>query len=221
MYRDHLKGEFPLLPWLHSSETCEHVFGEARQIVKDFTMLDLFYMLTKLRVKLREAVLGTHSANFKARTAGYCHTYFDTTGADMLLLSVYPTDGDIQDAADQAMEECESIIALLGVQPAALQAGTTGSNQLPAINSWYNGDDVDTEDGSGSDRDSEIGKDGPTSDATELQEIMDYVENTKVVFSQEQEDQITRLSCAAIALINDNMTTVYAIPACLLFSFEC
>jgi hypothetical protein len=64
VYRDHFEGTFPLLPWLHSSETCEHVFGEARQIVKDFTMLDCFYMLTKLRVKLREVVLSAQSPDF-------------------------------------------------------------------------------------------------------------------------------------------------------------
>jgi hypothetical protein len=48
VYRDHFDGIFPLLPWLHSSETCEHVFGEPCQIVKNFTMLDFLYMTTKL-----------------------------------------------------------------------------------------------------------------------------------------------------------------------------
>ena len=39
IHRDHLPDPFPLLPWLHSTEACEHGFGEARKIVKDFTML--------------------------------------------------------------------------------------------------------------------------------------------------------------------------------------
>src|ERR1700733_448180 len=69
VYQDHFNGTFPLLPWLHSSETCEHIFGEAHQIVKDFTMLDFFYMMMKLRGQ---------SSDFKARANGYCHTYFDT-----------------------------------------------------------------------------------------------------------------------------------------------
>jgi hypothetical protein len=56
VYCDHFDTPIPLLPWLHSTETCEHIFGEACKIVKDFTMLDFFYMLTKLRVKLCEAV---------------------------------------------------------------------------------------------------------------------------------------------------------------------
>lgn len=43
IHRDHLWDPFPLLPWLHSTEACEHVFGEARKVVKDFTMLDLLY----------------------------------------------------------------------------------------------------------------------------------------------------------------------------------
>ena len=29
IYRDHMDGEiYPLLPWLHSTEVCKHVFGE-------------------------------------------------------------------------------------------------------------------------------------------------------------------------------------------------
>src|ERR1700683_4606645 len=139
VYRDHFEGAFPLLPWLHSSETCEHVFGEARQIVKDFTMLDFFYMLTKLRVKLREAVLSTQSPDFKARANGYCHTYFDAKGIDPLLLATFPMDDDIQDAAQQAMEECESLVVLLGVNLSILQDNIArqSSVQLSAINSRY------------------------------------------------------------------------------------
>lgn len=51
IYHDHVHEIFPLFPWLHSTEACEHAFGEARQIVKDFTLLDLIYMIPKLRIK--------------------------------------------------------------------------------------------------------------------------------------------------------------------------
>jgi hypothetical protein len=43
IHRDHVPNNFPLFSWLHSTEACEHTFGEARKIVKDFTFLDLIY----------------------------------------------------------------------------------------------------------------------------------------------------------------------------------
>ena len=52
---DHFEGPIPFLPWLHSSEPCEHVFGDARNIVSDFTMLDFIYFIPKLSVTLRKA----------------------------------------------------------------------------------------------------------------------------------------------------------------------
>ena len=118
VYRDHYKSEFPFFPWFPSSETCEHVFGEARQAVKAFTMLDFYYMLTKLRVKLREAAFHDKSPNFKARANSYCHTYYDGKGAkELFLMAMFPTDAEIEDVALQALEECESLISLLELRP--------------------------------------------------------------------------------------------------------
>jgi hypothetical protein len=54
--KDHLPNLFPLLPWLHSTEACEHGFGEAWKVVKDFTMLDLIYIFPKLHIKICKAV---------------------------------------------------------------------------------------------------------------------------------------------------------------------
>jgi hypothetical protein len=217
VYRDHFHGEYPLLPWLHSSETCEHVFGEARQIVKDFTMLDFFYMLTKLRVKLREAVLSAQSPDFKARANGYCHTYFDVKGIDPLLLAMFPTNEDIQDAALQAMEECESLLVLLGIDPSMLQdkIARQSSVRLPAIDSWYsdpladrdNGGDNSSDDG---DDESCYGSDdSSTNDAAELQELMDQTEGRD--FSRSHNDKLTRLTCAAMAITSDEMAKVYVL----------
>lgn len=40
IYRQHY-SRYPLLPWLHSTEPCEHVFGVIWQIKKDFTFADM------------------------------------------------------------------------------------------------------------------------------------------------------------------------------------
>ena len=219
VYRDHFHGEYPLLPWFHSSETCEHVFGEAHQIVKDFSMLDFFYMLTKLCVKLRKAVLSAQSPDFKACANGYCHTYFDVKGIDPLLLAMFPTNEDIQDAALQAMEECESLLVLLGIDPSMLQdkIARQSSVRLPAINSWYS-DPLADRDNGGEDRDnsSDDGDDkscypsddsDSTNDAAELQELMDQIEGRD--FPRSHDDKLTRLTCAAMAITSDEMAKVY------------
>lgn len=52
VYRDNYRSRYPLLPWLHSTEVCEHVFGVLRSLVKDFTMLDFFNLVPKLFLRL-------------------------------------------------------------------------------------------------------------------------------------------------------------------------
>lgn len=99
IHRDHTSGMVPLIPWLHSSEACEHVFGESGQVVKNFTVLDFIYMVPKLRIRLRQAILYALASDPKARTSGYCHTYFDHTNINLRALATYPTDEEINEAA--------------------------------------------------------------------------------------------------------------------------
>jgi hypothetical protein len=128
IHRDHLPTPAPLLPWLHSSESCEHIFGDARDVVKDFTFLDFTYMIPKLRIKLHEAALRGKASNGKARAAGYSHTYFDHEGLDLLVLSTFPTDTEITAIADIAAQEADSLIALLGVNASELEDPTSDKN---------------------------------------------------------------------------------------------
>jgi len=63
VHRDHLPTDsapIPLLPWLHSSEVCEHVFGLSRQIIMDFTMVDLLHMVPKLKVQIQSVKPGDY-----------------------------------------------------------------------------------------------------------------------------------------------------------------
>jgi len=57
IHHDHCPTMVPLIPWLHSTEACEHIFGEAQQVVKDFTLLDFVYMAPKLCIQLRQTIL--------------------------------------------------------------------------------------------------------------------------------------------------------------------
>jgi hypothetical protein len=48
--RDLLDDIYTFLPWYHSTEICEHLFGIMRSIVKDFTMANIVYLVPKLHI---------------------------------------------------------------------------------------------------------------------------------------------------------------------------
>jgi hypothetical protein len=194
IHPDHITGLFPLLPWLHSSEACEHVFDESRRIVKDFTMLDFLYMIPKLRVKLQAAIRRAKSSDGKARAAGYTHTYFDKTGLDILALSTFPTDDDIDNIAVEAAEESDSLIVLLGLAPSQLHPGVTTMPTLPSINTWY--------DEAQSDEESETDS---ISEAQELQRLLDKAEDDTSFRTPQEARELLNLTSAALALSAEDM----------------
>jgi hypothetical protein len=205
IHRDHVPDIFPLFPWLHSTEACEHAFGEARRIVKDFTLLDLIYMIPKLRIKIHEAILRAQSSDPKARAAGYNHTYVDNTGINVPILSVYPSDQDIQEVAETAAQEADSLIALLGLTPSQLHRirERQSTATLPSITSWFQelpgGDTVTA---SNSDDNESL------SEAQELQNLLDNEENRSLSRTQKQEVQLLNLTCAAMAVVADEAMKV-------------
>lgn len=214
IHRDHLPTSVALLPWLHSSEACEHVFGEARRVVKDFTFLDFVYMIPKLRIKLHEAVLRGKSSDGKARAAGYSHTYFDHEGLDLLILSTYPTDDEIERISEEAAQEADSLVALLGVDPEMLHrllpTQSQSNMRLPSISSWMDdlggnmedGVDIEPED---FDDDEEI------CEAEELQNILDNEESSPISRCEKINQRCLDLTCAALAVASEEATIVYVI----------
>ncbi|KAJ7791630.1 hypothetical protein B0H14DRAFT_3890546 [Mycena olivaceomarginata] len=189
IHRDHLNGLFPLFPWLHSSEACEHVFGEARHIVKDFTMLDFLYMIPKLRVKLRAAVLNAKTSNPKDRAAGYSHTYFDATGLDILALSTFPDDDTINDIALEAAEEAASLIALLGLHPHSYIEVMIPRRRC------YQALPPDS-----------------ISSAQELQDLIERAEDDTVSRTRAQAEELLTLTSAALALSAEDMINIHSLP---------
>ncbi|KAJ6541137.1 hypothetical protein B0H10DRAFT_2392408, partial [Mycena sp. CBHHK59/15] len=198
VHRDHVPDNFPLLPWFHSSEPCEHTFGNSRKIVKDFTFLDFIFMIAKLRVTMRQAVLAAKSSNPKARAEGYSHTYYDNRGVNLLNLAVYPSDTEIAAAAELAAAESDALISLLGLVPEQLHRRQTAA--LPSIGAWYD-DDVH-----GEDEDEEFDDTdelGP-SDAEQLQAIIDEQERPDAPMRSARMDrEIMSLTCASIAVTVD------------------
>lgn len=199
IHRDHVSGWCPLLPWLHSSEACEHCFGEARQVVKDFCLLDFLYMIPKLRIKLREAIFQARLSNPKATAAGYSHTYFDIKDINLVELAKYPTNDEIDTIAEQASEENDSLIALLGLVPSQLRRSFFP--YLPNIQSWYDSDLSDDEEDM-SDMES-------ITEAQELQGLLDAEENVTISRNRKGDEIMANLTCAAFAVMADEMAVVY------------
>ena len=209
VHRDHLPVVLPLIPWLHSSEACEHVFGEARQIVKDFAYLDFIYMVPKLRVKLRQTILRALASDPKACASGYNHTYFDHTDVDLRALATFPTNEEIDELAGMAMQEVDSLLALVGIVPGQLHRLQDSTVVLPGITSLINIQQTEGMDGDlASILESEDDAES-ISEAQELQELVEHEEKNTLSRTRAQGNQIMNLTCAALALAADELMNVY------------
>ncbi|KAF5331103.1 hypothetical protein D9619_006031 [Psilocybe cf. subviscida] len=115
IYRDDLKGQFPLLPWTKSSEANEHAFGSLRQMTADFTFADVLSLIPKLGVRLMAACKRKiPSVDFRRTASGYMHTYTDGTNANLHFLRMLPSDAEINLEAHTAWDEAISLWDILG-----------------------------------------------------------------------------------------------------------
>lgn len=122
IYRQYY-SRYPLLPWLHSTEPCEHVFGVIRQIKKDFTYSDMLAAEAKLRILLLGAFGDLTPEEQSNQTAsGYHHTYFKADDLDTQELLRYPTDEELGNAAVAAFKEVEQLLASVGIGAADMLA---------------------------------------------------------------------------------------------------
>jgi hypothetical protein len=115
IHQDHLNMCFPLQPWMHGSEANEHIFGLLRSLVPDFTMLDVLCLIPKLTVRLMAACKAKNvQVEFRRTAAGYSHTYFDANDIPLGILSEFPSDYEITQAATIAYDEANTLWDLLG-----------------------------------------------------------------------------------------------------------
>ncbi|KAG9098221.1 hypothetical protein FS749_004344 [Ceratobasidium sp. UAMH 11750] len=122
VYRDHFECRYPLLPWLCSTESCEHTFAELRKLVPDFTYQDLVFAIPKLRVLLRTSYQNNHTAKaanlgqFQAKKAtGYYHSCSEATNLDYSLFYNIPTSFEMSNLLFAARSEATQLIQALGV----------------------------------------------------------------------------------------------------------
>lgn len=176
-------------------------------------MLDFIYMIPKLRVKMRQAVLRAKASDPKAQANGYCHTYFDNTGIDILTLATYPTDKEIDDVASEAVQEADSLVALLGLVPAQLHRLQQGAQTvtMPSISAWYSESAALSEgnDSEGDGFDDTTDSDAESlSEAQELQELIELEERNLVSRTKKQDDELMNLTCAALAITTNDLINV-------------
>ena len=215
IHRDHLNQAFPLLPWLHSTEACEHIFGMARQLVKDFTAMDFYYMLPKLEVTVREAALNGHrlDSEMKACASGYNHTYLDSHDIDLLSLVIFPSDAQIEALAQEAAEEAESLISILGILPQSLYH-PFHHNPFPPISTWYH-DEPETE-SINDDNETECGMPAVTRLIRQFEEPPFFSS-----LADSDQGQLDNLTNAAIAVAVEDHINMYDITLHLFYCDFC
>jgi hypothetical protein len=223
IYRDHMDGEaFPLFPWLHSSEMVEHIFAECRKLVKDFTYDNFLHMIPRLTAVIRAAIKFGYTTDPKARASGYAHTYFDGQSSGTSQLAIFPTDSEIELAAQHAWEEAENLFNLFGISTNDFMSPTSSNlTPFPSISSWWTaGDDPVRDDNinpllqcnsaycdgeaSDEDMDDETNNDD-TTEAAAVQHLIDAEEGA-TGRSKKVGDRMFNLTCAAIMVdVNDSM----------------
>ena len=149
IYRDYLDDDhYPLCAWLHSTESAEHTFGEARKNKADFTFADFLIMVPKLSILFDAAVqAGDYEGSANARAAGYFHTQYSSTGINIPALSSFPTNHTMNEAARLALCEARACFSLCGIPVSAeLYSPTNPSAQsLPGISHWLPAQDSEDE----------------------------------------------------------------------------
>lgn len=202
IYHDHIKGSLPLFPWLLTTEVVEHVFGLCRQIIEDFMEKEFMDMVSKLFIRLRQAIFSSWVADGKARASGYNHTYMDMHGINLSALSSYPSNEAMNEAATQAYGEAESLFDLLGVSAMELQSPS--ATALPSINSWFQDED-NPSDLVSEHEDDDLLCDQEDEAAEDYQSLLDILENMNLKTSWENE-RLNGYQYAQIALsVDDQM----------------
>ncbi|KZV78172.1 hypothetical protein EXIGLDRAFT_634508, partial [Exidia glandulosa HHB12029] len=120
VYREYYPT-WPFLPWLHSTEPVEHVFGVLRQLKLDFNYADFLYFIPRLCAYLL-GVFGLVDSETRANAtaAGYWHTYALAKGIDLRTLVSWPSDKEIAALSDAAFADVIHILKVIGIDAEAI-----------------------------------------------------------------------------------------------------
>lgn len=109
----------PLLLHLNSTEVCEHYFACGRKVKDQFNVVEWVEMQRKLELlmagELKNNLNGAQE-KASARQHGYHHSYFDSRGLDVVNLTTFPSDTEIEEMIELAHAEAQSLLEILGVK---------------------------------------------------------------------------------------------------------
>ncbi|CAG8730939.1 10088_t:CDS:2, partial [Cetraspora pellucida] len=111
-------NSYPLLPWLHGSEGCEHFFGLCRQINNDFTFSDLLYMVPKVSYIYKAYMNSTLNEVMKDKTSGVGYiTHYNTgTLAETInVLRQWPSNDDLLCAVHEGYQQAWDLTKVLSM----------------------------------------------------------------------------------------------------------
>ncbi|KIM68190.1 hypothetical protein SCLCIDRAFT_64175, partial [Scleroderma citrinum Foug A] len=112
----HYYPTYPLLPWLHSTKTCEHIFGMLWQLKKDFNYADILHLERKLCSLIQGDLQMLTPQEQECQTAeGYHHTYFHLPDLDMVALLTWPSDNELFLASKFTFSEAEQLLGAVGI----------------------------------------------------------------------------------------------------------
>ena len=138
----------------------------------------------------------------KVRASGYNHTYFNMASLNELNSATFPLDADIEVAAQEASEEADSLIRLLGLQPQQINQFSLKNHItsrpvfLPSIDSWFSDSGAKLNDESDNILITSIATDNESiSDAQELQNLLDQEERMDISRPAIQERSLTNMCC--------------------------
>ncbi|KAG8724338.1 hypothetical protein FRC09_019932 [Ceratobasidium sp. 395] len=217
IYRDHLDNEsYPFCPWLHSTEPCEHTFGEAQRIKLDLMFADFLLMVPKLRLLFDAAVqAGDFEGDNQAHAAGYFHSLYASKDIDIPVLSDLPTDHAITEIVRLSFYEAEALFSLCGIPvddalyPPTTLAPNPINPTLPSIHDLL-ADDQWNDDAKAQSMACLL--EDPLVGASEEFERIIESEKTRSIGLAEFDDQMDAYTAAGIALNIEEQNIIDSMP---------
>ncbi|EGF98707.1 uncharacterized protein MELLADRAFT_95458 [Melampsora larici-populina 98AG31] len=108
--------KFPLLPWKHGTEMCEHLFGWLRIISPNFTVLDARQLVPKLFAIIKGIMTGTFKVPSSEHIhAGYKHCFEDEGDKPTGDLGYFPSDHELREDLSVAEQRATHLARLCGM----------------------------------------------------------------------------------------------------------
>lgn len=132
IYRDLVKTE-PLLTWMHSSESTEHLFAEIRKYCPNFNLLEMLFLVGKLFKQMQSPAVDTS----KETASGYNFTYLTPASKlDLPVLSSFPSDDEIANSLRTAFNQAHYLWqTYFGFIPKARAPAVSSPSVIPPLSS--------------------------------------------------------------------------------------